>query len=164
MTLRTRILMSMAVIGLLSAGAAGAVSGIILGDRASEPGTTTLSLLDPAFQQLLAEPAYRSAGGFTGFGGMPALGGRVLRFGTVRGLELDPPTGSGTIGGTLTVEADGAVATVRFVRAERFFSIGPAVEPLQPGDLVQLRIEGQQAVGSLRLPPDLEEGAGVVDQ
>ena len=95
MTLRTRLLMTVAVIGLLSAAAAGAAAGIVLGDRASEPGSRTLSLVDPAFQQLIAEPALRSDGGFTGFGGLPALNGRVLRFGTVRALELDPPNPAG---------------------------------------------------------------------
>ncbi len=161
MTLRTRLLMTVAVIGLLSAAAAGAAAGIVLGDRASEPGSRTLSLVDPAFQQLIAEPALRSDGGFTGFGGLPALNGRVLRFGTVRALELDPPNPAGTVGGTLTVEADGALAEVRFIRVERFFAIGPASTALAPGDLVQLRVEGDQAVSTLLLPDDLEEGTGV---
>ncbi len=162
MILRTRILLTLAVLGLLGAGGAGVFVGIILGDRNSEPGTTTLRIVDPAFEQLIAEPAIRSAGGFTGFGGLPALNGRVLRFGTVESIELDPPSPTGTVGGTLTVTADGATATVRFIRVERLFTITPATEPLAPGDLVQLNIEGDRAVGTLRLPTDLEAGAGVV--
>ena len=161
MTLRTRIVTVMAVLGLLGLGAAGVFAGIVLGDRASEPGSTTLTLVDPAFQQLLAEDAVRSDGGFTGFGGLPALNGRVLRFGTVEAVALDPPSPAGTIGGSLTVAADGALAIVRFVRIERFFAIEPASQPLQPGDLVQLRVEGDQAVSTLLLPPDLEAGAGL---
>lgn len=161
MSLRSRLLMTVAVLGLIGATAGGVVVGIVLGDRESEPGTRTLTLLDPAFQQLLAEPAFRSEGGFTGFGGLPALNGRVLRFGTVRALQLDPPSESGAIGGTLTVETDGAIAEVRFIRLERFFAITPASTALEPGDVVQVRIEGDRAVSALLLPPDLEEGAGL---
>ncbi len=156
-----RVISTTAAIGLVLAALAGGAAGVYLGSEVSEQDTRVLSIVDPEFQQLVPEAAIRSTGGFTGFGGLPALGGRVLRFGTVEAVELDDPGEDGAIRGTITIAGNGATTTVRFVRVERLFSIDAAGAGLQVGDLVQLRIEDDRAISVLRLPPDIEAGAGV---
>ena len=68
----------------------GARLGIALAERFTAPETVELLFVDPL--QLAGTPdfALRSAGGFTGFGGPPALGGAVLRTGPVSAPQAGP--------------------------------------------------------------------------
>ena len=143
MSLASRARGPLAVVLLLAIAAGGASLGIKLAERATAPGTVELVFIDP--RQLTGAPdfALRSAGGFTGFGGTPALGGDVLRIGVVSESEQ----------GRLVIEGPGSLATVTYSSPDRLFAIGLAVEPLLVGDLVLVRLVDDRVAGILRVVP-----------
>ena len=148
MRLRARIEAVAITLVVLLAGAGGGVLGIRLGDAASAPEVRRVAFVAP--ETLVGPPrdAARSAGGFTGFGGPPAIRGEVQRSGTVQGVEA----------GAVVIGSAESSVTVRYTSPERLFRIAPASAPLRAGDLVQVRVEDGRAVAVLRLPPGLEQG------
>ena len=135
---------------LVAVGVAGALAGAWLGGRASEPNVQELVIADPALLDGAAGTALRTAGGFTGFGGLPALSGDVLLQGVVEEVGEQ----------TIEIAAGGGTVTVRYRSPDRLFAVQSVERPLEAGDLVVLRIEDGVAVAVLRVPPDLEEGLG----
>ena len=125
--------------------AAAASSGAYLGAAAArdltEPGTRQLPLENPQSAAQTPAWAQRSRGGFTGFGGPPALAGVVLRSGTIAGSD----------DGGLTVDAPGVSTTVEYEQPSRLFRIRPAETPLAVGDTVLVRLVDGVASGVLRL-------------
>ena len=140
-----------AIAALLAAGLAGAVVGIRAGEWASEPDVEQLVIADPSFLGGTPADALRSAGGFTGFGGLPALPGDVLRAGTV--VEAD--------GGLLVVAAEGSATAIQYSAPARLFRIGPLARALGAGDLVVVRLEDGEPTGVLLVPSGIEEGLGL---
>jgi hypothetical protein len=144
------LMAAVTVAALLAAGLAGAVVGVAAGERASEAAAEELVLTDPARLAETPASALRSAGGFTGFGGLPALPGEVLRAGTV--VE--------TRDGDLVLDSGGSEVEIRFRAPRRLFRIEPLAGVLAAGDLVVVRLVDGEPQAVLRVPPDLEEGAG----
>lgn len=148
MTLRTRVKAAIWTVAVVLAGAGGGLLGMRLGDAASAPRVERVTVVAP---DLFAGPpadAARSAGGFTGFGGPPAIRGEVQRSGAVQRTES----------GALVIGSADSSVTVRYTSPERLFRIVPAGAPVRAGDLVQVRVEGDRAMSILRLPPGLEQG------
>lgn len=147
-TVRTRLQAAAVAVAVVLVGAGGGLLGLQLGDAASAPDVERVSVLAP--DAVAGPPAdvARSPGGFTGFGGPPALRGEVQRSAPVLSEEA----------GALVVGTAESSVTVRFSSPARRFRIVPAGVPLRPGDLVQVRVQDGRAVGVLRLPPGLEEG------
>ena len=135
---------------LIAAVLAGAVLGVAAGERASESEVRELVLTEPALRAETAAGALRSAGGFTGFGGLPMLPGDVLRAGTV--AEAGD--------GALLVDGGGSEAAIRFGAPARLFRIAALEGALGPGDIVVVRFVDGAPEAVLRVPPDLEQGAG----
>lgn len=148
MRLRARLEAAALAAAVLLAGAGGGLLGIRLGDAASAPDVARVTVAAPEALAGPPQDAARSPGGFTGFGGPPAIRGEVQRSGTVRSAEP----------GTLVIGSAESSVTVRYASPERLFRIAPAGAPLRPGDLVQVRVEGGRAAALLRLPPGLEQG------
>ena len=149
MTLRSRLRTAAVVAAMLLASVGGGWLGVRLGHAASEPNVERVAVAAP---EALAGPpadAVRSPGGFTGFGGAPALRGEVQRSGTVQRSDA----GAVVIG---TAESN---VTVRYTSPERLFRIVPAGSPLKAGDLVQVRVKDGAATSLLRLPANLEQGS-----
>ena len=140
---------------LVAAGLAGAVLGMVAGERASESEVELLVLPEPALLAETPPAALRSAGGFTGFGGLPALPGDVLRAGTVTEAAAEAAGA-----GALVVEAGGSAAQIRFSSPARLFRIAALQGALGAGDVVLVRFVDGAPEAVLRVPPDLEEGAG----
>jgi hypothetical protein len=141
-----RLRLAGALAGVLVAVLGGAALGVTLGERASEPDVQQLVVGDPA----LAPddfPALRSPGGFTGFEGSPALRGRAFRVG-----EVVEATESG-----LQVSGDGATMNVSLRDESRLFRLAPLSGSLESGDVVLVRLEGQDVTGVLRVPRDLDD-------
>jgi hypothetical protein len=138
--------------GVLIAGAAGALLGARLADAATRPGHEELVIAAPALAAGAAPDALRAPGGFTGFGGTPALTGAVVRAGTVASVDTDAHT--------ITIDAPGSQATVRYSSTVRLFDLKPIAGALAPGDVVVVRFQGDGPVGVMRVPGDLEEGVG----
>lgn len=135
------------VVLLLAAG--GFYLGVRLGERASEPGTTALTLDSPS-AAAPRDVALRSGAGFTGFEA-GALGGVVTRSGVA---ETDD-----TEGGTFAVQTATARLEVRTSAPARLYRIVPAEDALAPGDVVVIRVaEDGTAEAVLRVPADLREG------
>lgn len=148
MTLRARLRTTAIGFAVLFAGAGGGWAGVRLGHTASTPHVEHVAITAP--EALSGPPAdvARSPGGFTGFGGPPALRGEVQRTGPV----LHSDAGLVVIG---TAESN---ASVRYTSPERLFRIAPASTPIKPGDLVQVRVRDGNVIAVLRLPPNLEQG------
>ena len=144
---------------LVAAGLAGAVLGVAAGERASESEVELLVLPEPALLAETPAGALRSAGGFTGFGGLPALPGDVLRAGTVTESAAEAEA-AGAGAGALVVEAGGSAAQIRFSSPARLFRIAALQGALGAGDIVVVRLVDGAPQAVLRVPPDLEEGAG----
>ena len=143
-----RRLVTSAVAALTAAGlAGGALLGLRLGAAASAPTYRTVAIAAPDGFAGPAATARRSPGGFTGFGGRPALAGDVLRSGTVE-----------TTGSDIVITSTESTITVRPSSAERLFAIGPATAPLRAGDTVQLYVRDGVVLAVLRLPPGIGQG------
>lgn len=145
---------TLVIIGLILAVVAGGIGGAWLGDRASEAGTERLVIDDPALAAATDSAPLRSAGGFTGFGGLPALPGEVLRPGVVESVA----------DGVVEVATDAAVVRVRYTSLARLFRLGAADRGAQAGDTVVLQLSGGVVTGVLIVPSDIEEGIGTGGQ
>ncbi len=131
-------LLALAVLALAGGGF---VAGAAAGRAVSEPGEVRLVFSDPTQMDTTPDVAQRSGGGFTGFGGSPALAGDVLRAGVVGGIE----------DGSFTVDAAGASILVSFSESQRLFRIEPATTPLVEGDVVLVRLVDGTVTGVLRV-------------
>lgn len=152
---RTALLLA----ALALAGAGGALFGVRLGERATEPGMDVVTIEAPERAAGTPAVALRSAGGFTGFGGTPALPGDVLRAGIIQ--DLQP--------GAFAIGAPGSTTEVRFRTPRRLLRIRPLGSALDgeldgalaTGDVVVVRLVGGVPVGVLRVAGDGEPpGAG----
>lgn len=148
MRLRQRLVTTVVASLVLLAAAGGGALGVRLGRAASAPAVRHVAVA--AAEGFAGPPAdaARSPGGFTGFGGRPALGGEVLRSGTVETAG----------GGATAIASPGSTLTVRVTSAERLYAIVPASAPLRAGDSVQVHARDGSAVAVLRLPPGLGQG------
>lgn len=144
-----RLLTLLAILGMVVAAASGAVIGSSLGERASEPGTTTVEIRDPALAPDETQ-VLRSPGGFTGFEGSPALSGRVTRTGSLDAID----------GPAMLVTGPGGHLAIQLETPGQIFALGPIEASLAPGDLVLIRVEGDTPAGILRVPGDLIGPAG----
>ena len=129
---------------LLAALGGGITLGARIGDRVTAPGTRVVAITDPALANPTPQWALRSAGGFTGFGGPPALAGDVFRSGA---LAADGDGDSGE----LLVEGPSATTTVRYEGSSRLFRIEPATDALAAGDVVVVRTVDGTVRGILRV-------------
>ena len=128
-------------LALVAIALAGFIAGMRLGAAASEPGFDELRFVDPSALETTPESAARSAGGFTGFGGAPALAGDVLDAGALESLEP----------GRLRIGTGAAFLDVAYQDGTRLFRIAPASAPLAPGDRVVVRTDGDRVTGVLRV-------------
>ncbi|MBM4409886.1 MAG: hypothetical protein FJ037_00925 [Chloroflexi bacterium] len=148
MRLRARLEVVAVAAVVLLAGAGGAWLGVRLGHAVSEPTVERVTITAPEMLAGAPPDAARSPGGFTGFGGPPAIRGEVQRSGTIQSATS----------GVLVIGSSESSVTVRYTSPERLFRIAPAVTPLRVGDLVQVRVEDGRVAAILRLPPGLEQG------
>ncbi len=138
------------ITALIAAGLAGLLVGRWAGEQASEPAVELLRIADPTLLAGSGAEGWTSAAGFTGFGGLPALPGGVLRAATV--VESSP--------GRLVVAAEGSTTTIEFLTPARLFRIEAATAP-RAGDVVVVLLVDGVPRGVLLVPPDLEEGSGL---
>ena len=129
------------VVTLIALAGGGFVAGAAAGRALSEPSQVSLVFSDPTQMDTTPEQAQRSGGGFTGFGGSPALAGDVLRSGVVGGVD----------DGSFTVDAAGASIVVSYSEPRRLFRIEPATTPLVEGDAVVVRLVDGAVTGVLRV-------------
>lgn len=141
---------ALALAGVLAAALGGGVlSGVALGERASRPGTQLLALDDPRGTEAGVSTPLRSAAGFTGFEGRPALGGVVMRVGAVGEVEER----------SLAVVDGGGTVSISLTEPLRLYRLAVATQPLAAGDVVLLRLDADGTpVAALRVPADLYEG------
>ena len=141
MSLSTRTSGVMVFALMAALAGAGAFLGGAVASNLTERGQRVVLLENP--QSFAQTPAWakRSAGGFTGFGGLPALAGVVLHSGTI----------SESSDGRLLVDAPNARTTVDFTEPLRLFRIRPAESPLVRGDVVLVRTTDETTTGVLRL-------------
>jgi len=151
MRLPARLLGVLIAAGGLVALGGGIVAGMALGDRASRPGHNELVIASPALAGTTNEQAVRSRGGFTGFDGAGGLDGSAVRGGTMGAMR----------DGAFEVTSSGSTLSVRATSSGRLFGIAAATSPLRAGDAVVVRLQTDgSASGVLRVPADLNEGAG----
>lgn len=137
------------VAALVAAALAGLVLGRWVGERASAPAVIELVIQDPALAAADADEGWTTRGGFTGFGGLPALPGEVWRAAHV--VASEP--------GRLVITSGGATTTIDYRAPSRLFEIAP-VEGVGVGDIVVVRVVDGVAAAVLIVPPDVEEGGG----
>ncbi len=126
-------------VGLLAALALGGWAGVRLGERASRASSRELEVVDPAALPSGTGAEARSVGGFSGFGGPPALQGAVLRHGAAS--EVAP--------GTLALVDGAATTTVEYTQPLRLYRIAPSSAPPAVGDMVVVNVDGAHATGVL---------------
>ncbi len=132
---------------MLAVAVGGFLAGVKLADRASQPGTETLTLERPS-AAAPRDVALRSPAGFTGFE-EGSLGGEVTRSGETVAAE----------DASFAVVGGGARLDVRLSAPARLFRIVPGSEPLAAGDVVVIRLAADGAAEAvLRVPSDLREG------
>ena len=148
MRLRERFVVLAGLALVIAAGAGGALLGMRLGDAASEPSEQRLAITDPNAAVSAGEGVARSPGGFTGFGGRPALRGEVLRTGRIESAAA----------GAIEIASPESSATIRYTTPERLYRIATASNPLSAGDLVRVHVKDGAVTAALRLPPGLDEG------
>ena len=141
------------ITALVAAALGGLVLGRWAGERASEPAVIEVMIADPALAAAEADEGWTSAGGFSGFGGLPALPGQVWR--AARVVESSP--------GRLVITSDGATTTVDYRAPARLFEIAPA-DGVEVGDVVVVRVVDGVVAAVLVVPPDVEEGSGLGSQ
>lgn len=137
------------IAALVAAALAGLVLGRWAGERASAPTVVELVIEDPALAAAGADEGWTTRGGFTGFGGLPALPGEVWRAAHV--VESEP--------GRLVVTSGGATTTIDYRATSRLFEIVPG-DSIEVGDIVVVRMVGGVIAAMLVVPPDVEEGSG----
>lgn len=126
----------------------GVLLGMRLGQTASAPEVRHVVIPAPEGFAGPAAETRRSPGGFTGFGGKPALAGEVLRGGTVET--------SGNSG--IVIATAESTLTVRTSSAERLYAIAATSTPLRSGDAVQVLARDGVVLGVLRLPAGIGQG------
>lgn len=141
MKLPARAAATFLVLALVALAGGGFVAGAAAGRAVSEPGELRLVFSDPTQMDTTPGVAQRSGGGFTGFGGSPALPGDVLRTGVVGGVD----------DGSFTVDAAGASIVVSYGEPQRLFRIERATTPLVEGDVVLVRLVDGAVTGVLRV-------------
>lgn len=141
MSLSTRTAGVMVFALLAALAGAGAFLGSAVASNLTERGEREVVLEDPQGFARTPDWATRSAGGFTGFGGLPALPGVVLHSGTI----------SESRDGSLFIDAPNVRTTVDFTDPLRLFRIRPTESPLAPGDVVLVRTADGTTTGVLRL-------------
>ncbi|MYE32233.1 MAG: hypothetical protein F4X80_06205, partial [Chloroflexi bacterium] len=119
------------IAALVAAALAGLVLGRWAGERASAPTVVELVIEDPALAAADADEGWTTRGGFTGFGGLPALPGEVWRAAHV--VESEP--------GRLVVTSGGATTTIDYRATSRLFEIVPG-DSIEVGDIVVVRMVG----------------------
>ncbi|MDE2695677.1 MAG: hypothetical protein OXH97_04065 [Chloroflexota bacterium] len=137
------------IAALVAAALAGLVLGRWAGERASAPTVVELAIEDPALAAADADEGWTTRGGFTGFGGLPALPGEVWRAAHV--VESEP--------GRLVITSGGATTTIDYRATSRLFEIVPG-DSIEVGDIVVVRIVDGVIAAMLVVPPDVEEGSG----
>lgn len=137
------------IAALVAAALAGLVLGRWAGERASAPTVVELVIEDPALAAADADEGWATRGGFTGFGGLPALPGEVWRAAHV--VESEP--------GRLVITSGGATTTIDYRAPSRLFEI-VTIGGVDVGDIVVVRIVDGVAAAVLIVPPDVEEGGG----
>ena len=137
------------VAALVAAALAGLVLGRWAGEQASAPTVVELAIEDPALAAADADEGWTTRGGFTGFGGLPALPGEVWRAAHV--VESEP--------GRLVITSGGATTTIDYRATSRLFEIVPG-DGFEVGDIVVVRIVDGVIAAMLVVPPDVEEGSG----
>ena len=137
------------IAALVAAALGGLVLGRWAGERASEPVVVELAIDDPSLTAGAAVAGWISAGGFTGFGGLPALPGEVWR--AARVVESSP--------GRLVITSEGATTTIDFREPTRLFEIA-RVDAVEVGDIVVVRVVDGVVGAVLVVPPDVEQGSG----
>ncbi|MBM3139294.1 MAG: hypothetical protein FJZ92_03530 [Chloroflexi bacterium] len=147
-----RLALAAVALSVFAAGAAGAFVGARLADAATRPADQHFVIRSPDLAAGPVPGALRSAGGFTGFGGAPALTGEVMRAGEI--ASVDPRQQQ------LVIGAPGSEVTIRYASTARLFRLRPLTGALAPGDVVIVRFQGDAPVGVLRVPADLEQGVG----
>ena len=151
MRLPARLVAFLMVAGGLAALGGGIAAGMALGDRASRPGHDELVIASPVLSGTTNEQTVRSRGGFTGFDGAGGLDGSAVRGGTMGAMR----------DGAFEVTSSGSTLSVRATSTGRLFGIAAATSPLRPGDAGVVRLQADGSVsGVLRVPADLNEGAG----
>lgn len=141
---------ALTVVAIVASVLGGLTLGRWAGARASEPTVVQLVIEDPALSAAPAIDGWISDGGFTGFGGLPALPGDVWRRAHV--LESEP--------GRLVIQSEGATTTIRFREPLRLFEIVP-LDTIEARDIAVLRLVDGLVQAVLVVPPDLEQGSGL---
>lgn len=141
------------VAALLAASLGGLVLGRWVGESVSEPTVIELRIDDPRLSAAPADEGWTSEGGFTGFGGLPALPGEVWR--QARVVESQP--------GRLVIASDESTTAIDYRSPARLFEIVPA-GGVEVGDIVVVRLAGGVVAALLIVPPDVEEGSGAGSQ
>jgi hypothetical protein len=139
-------------VGVLFAAVDGALLGARVADATTQPGHQQLVIEAPALAAASRPDALRSPGGFTGFGGAPALTGNVLRSGAIASVDA--------AGGRFMINAPGSEVAIQYTTAVRLFRLRPLSGALHAGDVVVIHYRGDTPVGVLRVPTDLEQGVG----
>ena len=137
------------IAALVASALGGLVLGRWAGERASAPAVIEVVIEDPALSAADASEGWTTRGGFTGFGGLPALPGEVWR--AARVVESSP--------GRLVITSDEATTTIDFRSPSRLFEIISA-DGIEVGDLVVVRLVDGVVAAMLVVPPDVEEGSG----
>lgn len=143
-----RILGALTLLSLIAIGGGGAALGVALGERATEQGVEQLRIVDPLSFDATPATALRSEGGFTGFGGLPALSGDVFRSGRVAESSE----------GGLLITGEGTRTLIDFSRPLRLFRI-VSTPQVVVGDTVLVRRVDGEVTGVLVLPASGEDGA-----
>ena len=144
-----RIVGALTLLSLIAIGGGGALLGVALGERTTEQGVQQLRIIDPLSFDAPPATALRSAGGFTGFGGLPALSGDVFRSGRVSGSDE----------GGLLITAEGMQIVIEFSRPLRLFRI-VSTPRVAVGDTVLVRRVDGEVTGVLVLPATGDADAG----
>lgn len=143
-----RILGALTLLSLIAIGGSGALLGVALGERSTEQGVEQLRIIDPLSFDAPPATALRSEGGFTGFGGLPALSGDVFRSGRVSASDE----------GGLLITAEGTQTMIDFSRPLRLFRI-VSTQQVAVGDTVLVRRVDGEVTGVLVLPATGEQDA-----
>lgn len=129
------------------------VVGVVVGGRlarwSTQPVTHVLEVVDPASAAAATPRGSTSPGGFTGFGGPPALHGEVLQSGTV----------TSSASGRIAIGLDGGGADITFSGTGRMYRIVPATSPIAAGDRVVVRLDGATALAVMRAAVEAPESA-----
>ena len=143
----SRVSAVLALIAITAAAVGGAYAGSTIAGGVTEQGVTNVVVQNPSQYEQIPEWAGRSEAGFTGFGGLPALPGRVFRTGVVATNE----------DGELTVESSSATTTVSYRNPKRLYQIALADTPLIVGDVALVRLVNGRTTGVLRLLIEAEK-------